>query len=265
MDHIRFLPSYVGSKRAWVDRLTPDLQGRPIAELFCGSATLSANLASKALLVDLDPMVHTILSRFDEQIVPEVFTRADYYRLRGAEDWWRYAFCLTSISFSGVFRYSNAGFNVPAKGGADEQANPVNQWSLRPAYENALSRWRDLNPTVLHESYLDITGDRIEEHLGADAVVVLDPPYEGSKAAYNTAFDYDAYWARAAELSNRFTTILFDRASNLTAQGYPLWGTRTMRVNGARAADQEGAALLCLHGTFNEGLFDLVPAAPVLS
>lgn len=257
MDHIRFLPSYVGSKRAWVDRLAADLQGRPMAELFCGSATLSANLASRALLVDLDPMVYRILSRFDEQIVPDVFTRTDYYRVRGDKDWWRYAFCLTSISFSGVFRYSDSGFNVPAKGGADEEANRVNQWSLRPAYESALARWHDLAPTVLNESYLDVTADRIESVLGSDAVVVLDPPYEGSKAAYNTTFDYDTYWARAAELSQRFTTVLFDRATNLTAQGYPLSGTRTMRVNGARAADQEGASLICLNGTFDNGLFDL--------
>lgn len=257
MEHIRFLPSYVGSKRAWVDRLSPDLKGRPIAELFCGSATLSANLATTALLVDLDPMVHRILSRFDEQIVPETFTRADYYRLRDAEDWWRYAFCLTSISFSGVFRYTENGFNVPAKGGADDKANPVNQWHLRPTYESALARWHDLAPAVLHESYLDVTGDRIEAILGPDAVVVLDPPYEGSQAAYNTTFDYDAYWARAAELSERFTTVLFDRASNLTAQGYSLWGGRKMRVNGARDGDQEGASMICPHGTLNEGLFDL--------
>jgi site-specific DNA-adenine methylase len=255
---IRFMPSYVGSKRAWVDRLDADLRGRPIAELFCGSATLSANLASKALLVDLDPMVYRILSRFEDQVVPEVFTRADYYRLRGEPDWWRYAYCLQSVSFSGVFRYSDAGFNVPAKGGADPEVNKVNQWRLRPAYEAALTRWRDLAPVILNDSYYNVTGDIIEDILGPDAVVVLDPPYEGSKAAYNVAFDYDAYWERVAQLRDRFTTVVFDRAVNLQANGLPLYGGRKMRVNGALDGDQEGASLTCPHGSLNEGLFDVM-------
>lgn len=248
------MPSYVGSKRLWVDRLREDLNGRPLAELFCGSSVLSANLASKALLVDLDPKVHLILSRFDEQIVPEVFTRDDYYRFRGDPEWWRYAYCLQSVSFSGVFRYSaKSGYNVPAKGGQDPEQNKVNEWRLRPQYEQALTRWHDLAPTVLQCSYLDVTGDEIERRLGADAVVVLDPPYEGSQAAYNVVFDYDTYWRRVDELRERFTTVVFDRASNLVAHDLEVCATRKMRVNGAREGDEEGMALACPNGTFAVG------------
>lgn len=250
---IRFMPSYVGSKRLWVERLRGDLQGRPIAEMFCGSAVLSANLASKALLVDFDPMVASILSRFDEQVVPEVFTREDYYELRSRPDWWRYAYCLQSISFSGVFRYSErSGYNVPAKGGADPAKNKVNEWNIRPSYEQALERWRDLNPTVLNTSYLDVTPDYIAETLGDDAVVVLDPPYEGSQASYNTAFDYDAYWERVDVLRERFTTIVFDRVDNLISHDLDVHGVRKMRVNGARPGDEEGMAISCPRNSMGE-------------
>jgi site-specific DNA-adenine methylase len=245
MSIIRFMPSYVGSKRLWVERLRGDLQGRPIAELFCGSGVLSANLASSALLVDMDPMVHKILARFDEQVVPDVFTRDDYYRLRGADDWWRHAYCLQSISFSGVFRYSDkSGYNVPAKGGPDPSKNKVNEWSIRPSYEEALERWSALKPVVELGSYIDFDADRIESILGPDAVVVLDPPYEGSRASYNgNGFDYDAYWERVWELSDRFTTVVFDRASNLLNNGFEVHDTRKMRVNGARPGDEEGVAI----------------------
>ena len=68
---IRFLPSYVGSKRHWLPALD-QFRGRPFVELFAGSAVLSANLASRALLVDSAPVVARILSRFPEQIVPTV-------------------------------------------------------------------------------------------------------------------------------------------------------------------------------------------------
>lgn len=64
---VKFLPSYVGSKRHWVSRLA-QFKGMDFVELFAGSAILSANLAKTALLNDRDPVVSTILSRFDELI-----------------------------------------------------------------------------------------------------------------------------------------------------------------------------------------------------
>lgn len=240
---VRFLPSYVGSKRAWLrhERIAA-LAGRPFVELFAGSGVLSANLASSALLNDLDPMVCRILGEFDQQVVPEVFTRADYYRLRAAPDWWRHAFCLQSLSYSGVFRYSKAGYNVPAKGGPDPARNRVNAWNLRPAYEVALRRWGELCPDVRRGSYDSVPLDAMAA-LG-DPVVVCDPPYQGSQAAYNSTFDYGAYWARVAELAEHFDVLVFDRRSNLLRQSLPVHDVRKMRVNGARPGDVEAVSFL---------------------
>src|SRR5690606_33930770 len=126
-----------------------------------------------------------------------VFTREDFYEFRSRDDWWRYAYCLQSIAFSGVFRYSDkGGYNVPAKGGPNRNDNKTNEWRLRPDYNAALTRWHNLAPEVRNTSYLDISIDDIRTTLGDDAVVIFDPPYEGSQAAYNTPFDYDAYWDR---------------------------------------------------------------------
>jgi len=238
-EEVRFLPSYVGSKRHWLPQLA-EFHGRPFVELFAGSAIISANYASKALLVDLDPMVSKILSRFDEQVVPETFTRDDYYRLRSTEDWWRHAYALQSLSYSGVFRYSaKGGYNVPAKGGRDSSVNKKNDYHVRPAYERALTRWQDLTPDVRCTSYLTITDDDIAA-LGDDVIVVLDPPYEGSQASYNgNGFDYDAYWARVKTLSEKFDVILFDREANIESHGYEVYDVRRMRVNGARPGDRE--------------------------
>ena len=242
-DEVRFLPSYVGSKRHWLPTLQT-LKGRPFAELFAGSAILSANLATKALLVDLDPVVARILSRFDEQEVPESFTRADYYRLRSEPDWWRHAYALQSLSYSGVFRYSKNGYNVPAKGGPDPEKNAKNEFHVRPAYERALTRWQELAPDVRCESYLDVTDADIAA-LGENVIVVLDPPYEGSQAAYNgNGFDYDAYWARVRELTAKFDVLLFDRESNIEKHGYEVHATRRMRVNGARPGDSEALSVI---------------------
>ncbi|WIB65668.1 DNA adenine methylase [Curtobacterium sp. MCBD17_040] len=242
-DDVRFLPSYVGSKRHWLPTLQT-LKGRPFAELFAGSAILSANLASTALLVDLDPVVARILGRFDEQEVPETFTRDDYYRLRSDPQWWRYAYALQSLSYSGVFRYSKNGYNVPAKGGPDPVKNKVNEFHVRPAYLRALERWQELAPEVRCQSYLDIT-DRDIAALGEHVIVVLDPPYEGSQAAYNgNGFNYDAYWNRVHELVAKFDVLLFDRQANIEKHGYEVSATRKMRVNGARPGDSEALSVI---------------------
>lgn len=69
---IKFLPSYVGSKAYWVDKLLA-YQGEEFVEVFCGSAVLSANLASKAVLNDLDPVIYKVLSQYEQQKVPKNF------------------------------------------------------------------------------------------------------------------------------------------------------------------------------------------------
>lgn len=239
----QFLPTYVGSKLSWLPRLG-HLRGRPFVELFAGSAVLSANLASSALLVEKDPMVARILARFDEQIVYDTFTREDFFRVRGRDDWWRYAYCLQSMSFSGVFRYSSRGYNVPHKGGGDLSrpgtAPAYEALSLRPRYEAALARWRELQPEVHATSY-SLVPDRM---FPEDAVVVFDPPYEGSQAAYNAHFDYGEYWDRVHTLRGRHHLLVFDTLDNLRRQGLPVTGTRSMRVNGARPGGVEALSEL---------------------
>lgn len=88
---IKFLPSYVGSKAYWISDLL-FLKNRNIAELFCGSAVISANLAKKAYLGDIDPMLYKILSNYSDLIEMETFTDKDYFENRKKDDWWRYVY-----------------------------------------------------------------------------------------------------------------------------------------------------------------------------
>jgi hypothetical protein len=124
-DLIKFFPSFVGSKAQWIKheklREATGLRENHIVELFCGSAVISASLAKSSLLVDIDPIICKVLTRFDEQIVPEVFTVEDYFEKREAENWWQYTYCLQKMSFSGVFRYNAAKnkYNVPIKKNKD--------------------------------------------------------------------------------------------------------------------------------------------------
>lgn len=149
---IRLLPSYAGSKSHWIHRLE-HLRGRNIVELFAGTGSISMNYARNALLVELDPQLARILKHYDELIVPEVFTRDDYYSVRGHEDWWRYSYGLSAMAFSGLFRYSDKGFNATHKGGGPGKpgTSPRHEaMRLRPEYERALNRWADLRPAVLN-------------------------------------------------------------------------------------------------------------------
>lgn len=218
---------------SWVERLSPILSGKHIVEPFCGSAVLSSSLASSATLNDLDPYIVKILEHFDQQIVPEVFTLEDYYRVRSQENWWRYAFCLQRMSFSGVFRYSKNGYNVPAK------KQYISEVRLQPVYERALSRWYELTPLVTNTDYADVP-------ILTDAVVVVDPPYENTQAAYNKkSFDYERYWQWIRSLEGRGTPVLvFDALANLERQGLRVVGTRKMRVNGSRDGSVEALAVL---------------------
>lgn len=248
VEPLRLLPSYAGSKSHWIHRLG-HLQGRNIVELFAGTGSISMNYADQALLVELDPQLARILSRYDELIVPEVFTRDDYYAVRGRDDWWRYAYSLSAMAFSGLFRYSDRGFNATHKGGGAGKpgTSPRHEaMRLRPEFERALGRWRELSPTVVHGSYADITDAQIEA-VGERPLVILDPPYEGTRTPYNDkhgGFDYTAYWHRASDLAERFDVIVFDTAGNLERAGYPVHGTRTMKMNGARAAEAEAVSFV---------------------
>lgn len=227
-DVIKFFPSYVGSKAYWLPQLQ-QFRGRPFIEPFAGSAVLSANLASTAVLNDLDPMVSKILSSFDQQIVPDEFTKEDYFRVRGQEDWWKYSFCLQKMSYSGVFRYSKNGFNVPIK-----TDKPIHQ---KHDYERALARWNALSPVVLNDQYWSV-----EEYITQESVVILDPPYQTGQASYNNTFDYSHYWSLVERWRTLcHTLIIFDFIGNLA---YTPDATRKTRVNGARAGNIEGMVIL---------------------
>ena len=178
--YIRFIPSYVGSKKYWIPFLI-GYAGRKFVEPFCGSAILSANLSSSCIINDIDPFVYKILSNFDQLEVPEEFTPEDYFKYRSHEEWWKWIYCLQANSFSGVFRYSKNGYNVPIK--------YHKTIYVRRNYLEALERYRNLSPKVLNTQYYNLI-DYIEE----DSVLILDPPYEDSQTSYHGDFDYHLYW-----------------------------------------------------------------------
>lgn len=229
---IKFLPSYVGSKAHWVERLSL-YQGEDFVEVFAGSAVLSANLAESAILNDLDPIIHKVFTNYSKLIVPEVFTQEDYFKYRKDPKWWKYLYCFQKMSFSGVFRYSKNGYNVPVK-------KNIQSISVRPDYLKALNRFKKLKPTILNLSF-----DEMDMNLFVGKVVVFDPPYEGSKAAYNKEFDYDSYWTMVNEVAKVAKSVLiFDSLKNLKKHNLPVVGTRKMRVNGKKAGDIEALAIL---------------------
>ena len=228
----RMFPSYVGSKRHYIP-LLERFRGMRFIEPFCGSAVLSFNLAGSCFLNDADSKVVDIISNFDKMIVPDVFTGEDYYRVRKLPEWHLYTYVLQSMSFSGVFRYSRNGYNVPMKP----------QWRNKPLqiqkqYQTDLTRWRNLDITVANLSY-----DQLPDKLFDNTVTVLDPPYEGSKASYNASgFDYTYYWDWVSK-HLRGIVVIFDRMSNLQKRGIPLYSTRPMTVNGKQRGDVEAMAI----------------------
>jgi site-specific DNA-adenine methylase len=235
---IKFLPSYVGSKSYWVDFLLP-YKNEDFVELFSGSAVLSANLAKTAILNDLDPFVYKIFSNYNNLIVPEIFTKEDYFSVRVKEDWWKYIYCLQKMSFSGVFRYSKNGYNVPIK------KNHL-EISIRKDFEESLKRFNELNPKIYNKSYDEISDKDIK-----DKVLVLDPPYEKKQASYNTTkqgsgFDYKKYWNYVNRISKvSKTTIIFDTKNNIEKNlNVKISYTRKMRVNGKHEGDLEAMYIL---------------------
>lgn len=232
-----FLPAYVGSKRRWLEELH-FLQDRPIVELFAGSAILSAHFASRALLVDIDLQLCNVLSRYDELEVPDLFTEADYDRVRSSKDWWRYSYYLSAMSRGGSWRHS-------ARGGFNVKARSDKAYSRRYKYELALERWTELKPEVRNTSYADVTNEDIREFGGDEVVVVLDPPFESTGAAYNsTSFDYSAYWARVAEIAADFDVLIFDTRENLVAAGYPIHGEKNLSRLGTATQNVEANCFL---------------------
>ena len=233
MKLIKFLPSYVGSKAYWVPFLQ-SYKGKSFVELFAGSAVISANLAKDTILVDTDIVISMILGSFYKQKSKSPFTQEDYFKYRSSPEWIEWVYMLQSMSFSGVFRYSKNGYNVPVKK-ALKQARD----SIIEELTIAKKRWYELAPTVYTRSY-----NKIDISLLKGKVVVLDPPYQGSQASYNTKFDYEEYWLYMESIKYfADTVILFDRKSNLVEQGIPVVAERKMRVNGARQGDTECMAI----------------------
>jgi site-specific DNA-adenine methylase len=239
----KFIPSYVGSKKYWISYLEK-YKGENFVELFAGSAILSANLAKSSILFDIDPKVCQILFEFDKQIVPEIFTQEDYFLNRPKEDWWRYAYCFQKMSFSGVFRYSKNGYNVPIK-------KNIKEIRVKNEYLVDLNRWKELKPEVVNANYFEIDPLKLE-----NKILVLDPPYQGSQASYNSGnnFDYDKYWDFVFKTKDIVKTlIIFDRKSNLESKAIPVLALRKMRVNGARDGDLEGIGIF-ENGEWKSGL-----------
>lgn len=184
-----------------------------MVELFAGSAVVSANLASSALLVDLDEPLTKVLGNYDHLYVPEQFTHRYYELARHGGDWWRSAYYLSAMARGGIWRHSaRSGFSVQARNDSTRL--------MRDTYERNLARWQELQPVVRHGSYSDLSVDDIAA-FHDNPLVVIDPPYEGTVAAYNRdTFDYSAYWNHVALLTEHFDVLLFDLTDNLTRAGY---------------------------------------------
>ena len=219
----KFLPSYVGSKACWVEKLEP-YRGRDFVEFFAGSAALSANLANRAVLNDLDPFLHRYFRQYEAQPIVETFTDRDYFAKRSQGDWYRHLYYLQKMCFSGVNRWSKNGYNVAIK--RDYKSKAVH---LKDEVERSIERFKALNPSLHNLDYSDVP---IPEN---PDVAVLDPPYEFKQAAYNApGFDYEQYWKFVHRCTDSFrVVIVFDWDANMRARlpGRD-YDTRKMRVNG---------------------------------
>lgn len=211
-----------------------------MVELFAGSAVISANLASSALLVDLDLPLTRVLAQYDRLYVPEQFTAEQYDLARsGTGDWWRSAYYLSAMARGGIWRHSR-------KGGFNVQARNDSTRSMRPQYLDALARWQELKPLVIHGSYDDLSMDDIAAWQ-ENPLVVLDPPYEDTSAAYNRdTFDYRAYWRHVATLNQHFDVLLFDLTENLTRAGYQPTG-EPMPLRRQNGSQQRFEGMCFLH------------------
>ena len=232
---IKFLPSYVGSKAYWVKALER-YRGRSFVEFFAGSAVLSANLAGRAVLNDSDPFLHKYFLEYESQPVVETFTDADYFARRTQEDWWRWLYYLQKMCFSGVYRHSKNGYNVPIK--PEYKSKPAR---LKGDIERSINRFRELDPVLLDLNYLNVPMPWRPD------IAILDPPYESKKAAYNAPpFDYGQYWDFVHRCIGLFrVVIVFDWDRNmrkhLPGRSYE---TRNMRVNGKYEGAKEAMCVI---------------------
>lgn len=219
----KFLPSYVGSKACWVGKLER-YRGRDFVEFFAGSAVISASLAGRAVLNDSDPFLYRYFRQYESQPVVETFTDRNYFAKRRQKNWYRWLYYLQKMSFSGVYRWSRNGYNVPIKG--DYKPGAVH---LKDDIERSIERFVSLAP-ALHK--LDYAAVPMPEN---PDIAVLDPPYESKQAAYNMPpFDYGQYWEFVRRCVDSFrVVIVFDWDRNmdehLPGRSYD---TRKMRVNG---------------------------------
>lgn len=228
---IKFLPSFVGSKSYWVNKLD-FLKDRKIVELFAGSAVLSANYAKTCILYDTDPFICNILRHFDRLVVIDPFTKEDYFYYRAKKDWWKYSYMLQKMSFSGVFRYSKNGFNVPVK------KNLVSI-SLENEYLNALERWYWLAPKIENASYETFNIINF-----SDWVLILDPPYQSSQTVYTKNFNHKKYWNFVDSVIGRIDLLIFDTEMNLNTHKITPNATRKLRVNGKYQGGVEAVSFI---------------------
>lgn len=233
---VKFLPSYVGSKACWVEKLER-YRGRDFVEFFAGSAVLSANLARRAVLNDTDQFLHRYFLEYESQPLVETFTAVDYFEKRPLEDWHRWLYYLQKMSFSGVYRHSKNGYNVPIK----SDYKPDGFVRVKDELERSIARFRELAPTLHNLDYAEVP---LPEELD---IAILDPPYQSKKAAYNAAsFDYERYWEFVSACMDSFrVVIVFDWDKNmderLPGRSY---GTRKMRVNGKYEGATEAMCII---------------------
>lgn len=230
--YIRFLPRYMGSKIRWLKYLE-QYKGRDFVEFFAGSASISANLAKRAVLNDLDPILHKYFCGYADQPVLGSFSDDDFYRVREQPDWLMHLYYLQRMVFSGVYNYNKCGlYNGPLR---DEYL--CRTIDLSSDIRRSIARFVELDPVISNFDYADILIPDDPD------VAVLDPPYEGKQAGYNkrTDFDYDQYWVFVQECIERFqVVIVFDTTANLRAHGFSDVFTKNTRVCGHHTGDVEG-------------------------
>ena len=146
----KFLPAYVGSKACWVEKLE-QYRGRDFVEFFAGSAAISANLANRAVLNDIDPFLHKYFRQYESQPVVETFTDKDYFAKRPNKNWYRWLYYLQKMSFSGVYRWSKNGYNVPIK--RDYKSGSMH---LKDEVEQSIDRFGALSPSLHNLDYEDV-------------------------------------------------------------------------------------------------------------
>ena len=230
----KFLPSYVGSKAQWVEKLE-QYRGRDFVEFFAGSAAISAGLANHAVLNDSDRFLHAYFREYERQPIVETFTDKGYFAKRSQKTWFRYLYYLQKMAFSGVYRWSKNGFNVAIK--KEYKSNAVH---LKDDVERSIERFKALHPSLHNLDYADVP---IPEN---PDVAVLDPPYESKQAAYNSArFDYARYWDFVHKCMDVFrVVIIFDCDVNMRAHGFNDYDTRKMRVNGKHKGALEAMCII---------------------